>query len=137
MSAEDVKRFQRWVAEVRDPATANADPEEVIRAGKVTGTYRVAPIPGGWAWQADAWRHDGTGGGTPWRGPLPDRAAAVAAALVEMRRIGDAAPAVCCLPMGHKGDHVVADYDRGSDIGAFTAAVEARQLQPDLLGEAP
>lgn len=78
---------ERWVAEVRDPAEANAEPVVRLRAGREEATYRLAPIPGGWAWRADAGKADGSGGGTPWTGPVPTKADAREAALLAIVRI--------------------------------------------------
>ncbi|MDN5726077.1 MAG: hypothetical protein L0G99_09140 [Propionibacteriales bacterium] len=118
MSVEEVAQHKRWIEEVRDPATANAEPEEVIRAGKFTGTFLIAPIPGGWAYQADAHAYDGTGGGIPWSGPLSSRDAAIDAALHQLHLIAS---------------RTTAAGDGRADIAAFLAAVEARRNQPDLL----
>lgn len=73
---------ERWITEVRDPATANAEPTVRLRHGREEADYTLAPIPGGWAWTAHAYVSNGGGGGTPWTGPVPTKADAREAALL-------------------------------------------------------
>lgn len=73
-------QFEAWVRDIRDPANTNAEPEQHHRAGRCTATIQLAPIPGGWAWNAHATSHSDGYHGTPWRGPEPTRDAALQAA---------------------------------------------------------
>lgn len=66
-----------WVREVRDPATAAAEPEQTIKAGAATVCYTLAPLPDGrWAMKygfSIAGAGVGCGGsGTPWE-TMPGR----------------------------------------------------------------
>lgn len=74
--------YERWQNEVRDPATANAEPTVRLRHGREEADYTLAPIPGGWAWTAHAYVSNGGGGGTPWTGPVSTKADAREAALL-------------------------------------------------------
>jgi hypothetical protein len=83
----------RWISDVRDPATANAEPLHQVRHGRAVAEWAVAPIPTGWAWHAS-----GAVGlssyGTPWIGPVLTRQDAEAAALASLLgwfRCGDKA----------------------------------------------
>lgn len=77
----------RWIDEVRDPATASRrKTDEGVRDGQRCARWELAPIPGGWAWRA----HAETGGlsysGTPWTGPVPTESEARASAIGFARR---------------------------------------------------
>lgn len=79
------KDHARWISDVRDPATANAEPLQQVRHGRTLAEWAIAPIPAGWAWQAN-----GASGlssyGTPWIGPVSTRKDAEAAALGSLLR---------------------------------------------------
>ena len=88
MSAADLEAHQRWITEIRDPAARamrdGLGVTIVIRAGRESARYDLAPVPGGWTF-----RHESTqalgGHGTPWKRHLhPSREDAEAAALAEL-----------------------------------------------------
>jgi hypothetical protein len=66
-SSQRIADFERWVAEVRDPAEAADGHRVEVRRKKAIAYYVLAPIPNGWAMRRGCWFHDGTGAGTPWR----------------------------------------------------------------------
>ncbi|MFT3877160.1 MAG: hypothetical protein QM708_12165 [Propioniciclava sp.] len=83
--AEERAQFERWVADVRDPADAAATTHEV-RSRTAVARWSIAPIPGGWAQCVD-YRLDGySQGATPWRGPYPTRDLAEDVALARLIR---------------------------------------------------
>ena len=73
--------YERWQTEVRDPALAAREQTVTLYRRGDLADYTLAPVPGGWAWNAHAWAPDGSGGGSSWNGPVPTRNDALEAAL--------------------------------------------------------
>jgi len=68
MSHDAVAEHHRWISEVQDPAKAASAGEIRVDVDGWDATYEVAPIPGGWAWRAQAITTTGrvSGSGAPW-----------------------------------------------------------------------
>lgn len=78
--------FDKWVAEVRDPADTAPHDTTTFRHGKSWASYTLAQIPSGWASRYSYEYRDGSGGGSPWK-PFPDQETARDAAIQSLLRM--------------------------------------------------